>query len=60
VKITSARYLTPRGRDINQVGITPDIVTVEPKTARLGDPANDPQLQAALTYLAGRIAKLGS
>ncbi len=60
VKITSARYLTPRGRDINQIGITPDIISVEPKTARLGDPANDPQLQAALTYLAGRIAKLGS
>jgi len=60
VKITSARYLTPRGRDINQIGITPDIVTPEPKTARLGDPANDPQLQAALMYLAGRIAKLGT
>jgi carboxyl-terminal processing protease len=45
IKITSARYLTPAGRDINLKGITPDIVTVEPKDARLGDPANDPQLQ---------------
>ena len=60
VKITSARYLTPRGRDINQIGITPDIITVEPKTARFGDPTNDPQLQSAITYLLGRIAKLGT
>jgi len=60
VKITSARYLTPRGRDINQVGITPDIITPEPKNSRLGDPANDPQLQSAMTYLRGRLAKLGT
>ncbi len=59
VKITSARYLTPRGRDINQIGITPDIVTVEPKDSRFGEPAHDPQLQSAITYLQGRIAKLG-
>ena len=60
VKITSARYLTPRGRDINLVGIQPDIVTVEPKTARFGDPLTDPQLQSAITYLQGRIAQLNS
>jgi carboxyl-terminal processing protease len=60
VKITSARYLTPRGRDINQVGIAPDIATVEPKDARMGDPSNDAQLQSAITYLQGRIAKLGN
>jgi carboxyl-terminal processing protease len=60
VKITSARYLTPRGRDINLVGIEPDIVTIEPKTARFGDPTTDPQLQSAITYLEGRIAQLNS
>ena len=60
VKITSARYLTPRGRDINLVGIQPDIVTIEPKTARFGDPATDPQMQSAITYLQGRIAQLNS
>ena len=60
VKITSARYLTPRGRDINLVGIEPDIVTVEPRNAKFGDPASDPQLQSAITYLQGRIAQLGS
>ncbi|HMD02726.1 MAG TPA: S41 family peptidase, partial [Candidatus Baltobacteraceae bacterium] len=60
VKITSARYLTPRGRDINTIGITPDIITVEPKNARLGDPSNDAQLQSAITYLQGKIAQLGT
>jgi len=60
VKITSARYLTPKGRDINLVGIVPDILSVEPKTSRLGDPAQDPQLQSAITYLQGKIAQAGS
>jgi carboxyl-terminal processing protease len=60
VKITSARYLTPAGRDINLKGITPDIVSVEPKDARYGDPATDPQLQTAVTYLEGRLAKLNA
>ena len=60
VKITSARYLTPRGRDINLVGIQPDIVSIEPRTAKLGDPLTDPQLQSAVTYLEGKIASAGS
>jgi carboxyl-terminal processing protease len=60
VKITSARYLTPKGRDINLIGIEPDIVSVEPKTAKLGDPADDPQLDSAITYLQGKIAQAGS
>jgi carboxyl-terminal processing protease len=60
VKITSARYLTPRGRDINQIGIQPDIVAVEPRSSKFGDPATDPQLQSAITYLQGRIAQLNS
>ena len=60
VKITSARYLTPRGRDINLVGIQPDIVSIEPRTAKLGDPLTDPQLQSAVTYLEGKIASAGT
>jgi len=60
VKITSARYLTPRGRDINLVGIQPDIISIEPKTARLGDPLTDPQLQSAVTYLQGKLAQAGT
>ena len=60
VKITSARYLTPHGRDINLIGIQPDIVSVEPKASKLGDPTTDPQLQSAITYLQGKIAQAGS
>ncbi len=60
VKITSARYLTPHGRDINLIGITPDITTVEPKSSRLGNPETDPQLQSAITYLQGKIAQSSS
>jgi len=60
VKITSARYLTPHGRDINLVGIQPDIVAIEPKASKFGDPLTDPQLQSAITYLQGKIAQAGS
>jgi carboxyl-terminal processing protease len=60
VKITSARYLTPHGRDINLIGIEPDIVTVEPQTSKMGNPATDPQLQSAITYLQGKIAQAGT
>jgi carboxyl-terminal processing protease len=60
IKVTTARYLTPHGRDINSVGIMPDVVADLPKDAkiRLGDPANDPQLQTAMTFLQGKIAAL--
>ena len=60
VKITSARYLTPKGRDINLIGIQPDILAVEPKTSKYGDPTTDPQLQSAVTYLQGKIAQAGT
>ena len=39
VKVTTARYLTPRNRDINHLGITPDIVVTENKHAQFGSPA---------------------
>jgi carboxyl-terminal processing protease len=60
VKITTARYFTPKGRDINTVGIEPEIRSDLPKDLkgiRMGDPKNDPQLIAALNYLNGRIAQ---
>jgi carboxyl-terminal processing protease len=58
-KITTARYLTPHGRDINSVGIQPQIVSELPKNTRvrLGDPGTDVQLAAALRYLQSRIAQ---
>ncbi|HEY4442332.1 MAG TPA: S41 family peptidase [Candidatus Elarobacter sp.] len=60
VKITTARYFTPKGRDINTVGIEPEIRSDLPKDLkgiRMGDPKTDPQLVAALSYLNGRIAQ---
>ena len=56
VKITTARYLTPAGRDINQIGIMPNIVVQEPKNAKFGDPTNDAQLNAAISVLHQKIA----
>jgi carboxyl-terminal processing protease len=58
VKITTARYLTPHGRDINSIGIQPEILSDLPKDTRVkaGDPTTDVQLGAAITYLQSRIA----
>ncbi|HTW84323.1 MAG TPA: S41 family peptidase [Candidatus Sulfotelmatobacter sp.] len=60
VKITTARYFTPKGRDINAIGIQPDIASALPKDEKIrpGDPKQDPQLVAALNYLNGRLAQL--
>ena len=60
VKITTARYFTPKGRDINTVGIEPEIRSALPKDLkgiRFGDPKTDPQLVAALGYINDRIAQ---
>ncbi len=58
VKITSARYLTPHNRDINHLGIQPDIAVAEPRTSRFGDPKNDPQLRRAMEYIGQQIAHI--
>ena len=60
VKITTARYLTPRNRDINHLGITPDVVIGENKHAQYGTPAKDDQLERALQYLNEKLAKLSA
>lgn len=51
MKVTTARYFTPKGRNINGVGILPDVVVAQPKNARVGQPGNDPQLDRALALL---------
>lgn len=56
IKITDARYLTPHNRDINHLGIAPDIVVDENKAPRYGDPTHDAQLQRAIQYLNDKIA----
>lgn len=54
IKLTTARYLTPSGRDIDQVGITPDVVVAQPAGAHPGQPGRDPQLDRALAVLGAR------
>lgn len=57
IKITTARYFTPRGRDINTVGIEPDIVAEENSSPVPGDPTRDSQLQTALSFLSTKVAR---
>jgi carboxyl-terminal processing protease len=49
LKVTVASWYRPDGKDINHLGITPDETVTQPANATA---ANDPQLQAAETYLA--------
>ncbi|HEY0393202.1 MAG TPA: S41 family peptidase [Candidatus Elarobacter sp.] len=51
IKLTTARYLTPAGRDIDKVGITPDVVVAQPSDAHPGEPGRDAQLDRALALL---------
>jgi len=57
VKITTARYFTPRNRDINHIGIAPDVTIDEPKGSRYGDPTRDEQLARALDLLNKKMAQ---
>jgi carboxyl-terminal processing protease len=56
IKMTTARYTTPKGRDIDRVGIEPDVLVPEPPGSRPGDPATDPQLARALAAVAASRA----
>ena len=48
MKVTTARYLTPRNRVIDGIGLAPDVSVKENQHARFGDPAADAQLAAAI------------
>ncbi len=48
MKVTTARYLTPRNRIIDGIGLAPDVVVVENAHPHFGDPAADAQLAAAI------------
>ena len=48
MKVTTARYLTPRNRIIDGIGLVPDVSVNENAHARFGDPAADAQLAAAI------------
>jgi carboxyl-terminal processing protease len=58
IKITTARYFTPSGRDINAIGIQPQIVAEIGKEVKIrqGDPSQDPQLQKAMSFLEDKLA----
>jgi carboxyl-terminal processing protease len=60
VKITTARYFTPAGHDINTVGIQPQILAEIPKDVKIrpGYPNEDPQLQRALDFLEQKLAQV--
>lgn len=60
IKITTATYVTPRGRDIEGSGISPDVAVAEPAGAQLGEPGHDPQLDRALALLAARNEAVSS
>ncbi len=59
LKVTTARYVTPRGRNLNRTGITPDIVVAEPADAKRGDPTADPQLARALSTVGAASTGFG-
>lgn len=55
IKITTARYVTPSGRDINKKGIEPNVsVPMDPKS--IIDASKDVQLKTALAYLKKQLA----
>ncbi len=58
-KITTARYVTPLGRDINKKGIEPDIV-VPMNPQLVGFPGKDVQFDAAVQFIKKQIALVGT
>ncbi len=52
LKLTTEKYFTPKGQDIHEKGITPDVV-IEAEKSEEGEAsqAEDVQLQAALAEL---------
>ncbi len=51
LKITTAKYVTPLGRDIHHKGIEPDVIVEQPAEAPIINTPKDLQLQAAKAYL---------
>ena len=51
VRITIARWLTPNEKQINEVGLTPDVI-IEMTEADY-EAGRDPQLEAAIQLLQG-------
>ncbi len=56
MKVTTAHYVTPKGRNINKMGINPDII-VEEKDSKDTTKKLDLQLEAARNYLKEELKK---
>ena len=59
MKVTTARYLTPRNRIIDGIGLAPDVNVAENAHARYGDPAADAQLAAAIGVVQAKARLYG-
>lgn len=59
VAITTNKYLTPNGTDINHKGIEPDVVVdlPEPKDGKPYTQDNDPQLLKAVSVIRSKLAQ---
>jgi len=55
ISVTTAKYLTPKGRDINKVGVKPDIVVEGKEMIELGDLKQDVQLAKALGVMKQKL-----
>lgn len=51
MKLTTARYLTAAGRDINEAGVVPDVMVPMDTQAKFGVAGFDPQLDKAIELL---------
>jgi carboxyl-terminal processing protease len=56
IKITTARYLTPSGRDLNAVGINPDVTVPYVDPQNVGQLETDGQLQRAVEIVRSELA----
>ena len=60
VKITTAKYFTPKGNNIHGIGITPDQEIAYEYSGPMDEPYEmqyDNQLQAALECMRGKLAE---
>lgn len=58
VAITTAKYLTPKGTDINKKGIAPDITVEAAEDLDITDPKTDNQLAAAIDVVKVKMGLL--
>jgi carboxyl-terminal processing protease len=56
IKITTARYLTPNGHDLNAVGIDPDVTVPDVDIQNVGQLETDGQLRRAVEIVRSQLA----